>query len=291
MIAPGLLEAASLFLGVPLRGGRRLDGGYEADVFLSSCDTMPLVLHLSPAWRTVEELEWVHSVVSTVREEVPEAVGPVRRRNRSVFEWNGRGAVLFPYVSGTAVPRGHPELVEAAARLLARIHRALGRVDALPRPPRTVNRPQPVPVPRELQDAELDAWWERLGNRMPTTGLIHGDYYGGNLLADDNQVVGVLDWHEMEVRQLALEVAGASYEFCRNDAHELDDLAAQRFVATYRASGGPLAEWEWGMIPEFRAWWVRQDALRSLSYGPDGDLNYARKQMRAFHALRGRGQR
>jgi aminoglycoside phosphotransferase (APT) family kinase protein len=146
-----------------------------------------------------------------------------------------------------------------------------------------------VPVPLELQDAELDAWWEGLGSRTHHTGLIHGDYYGGNLLADDTQVVGVLDWHEMEIGPLALEVAGASYEFCRNDDHELDDHAAQRFVAFYRESGGPLAEWEWAMIPDFRAWWVRRDALRSLSYGPDGDLNYARGQMRAFHVLRGRG--
>ncbi len=289
MIALGLVESASLFLGEPLLGGESLGGGYESEVFLSSCNDISLVLHLSPAWRTTEELEWVHSVVKMVRKDVSVAVGPIQRKNRTVFEWNGRGAALFPYVSGRAVPRGHPELVEAAARLLARIHLALGRLDPQPRPAGAGNRPRPVSVPPELEDSELDKWWKGLRSRQPRTGLVHGDYYGANLLADDTQVVGVIDWHEMDVGLLALEVAGASYEFCRNDAHELDDHAAQRFVAAYQASGGPLAEWEWAMIPKFRAWWVRQDALRSLSYGPDGDLDYARKQMRAFHVLRGRG--
>ncbi len=288
VIPSSLLEAASSFFGAPLREGGSLGGGYEADVFLVEGDT-PAVLHVSPDWRSIAELEWVHSLVERVHEEVSEAVAPIRRKGRTVFEWQKRGAALFPCVSGTPVPRGDPELALGAACLLARIHSALGRLqpEPVPRPRSTVVAPRPSSS-QELRDEALDEWWEGLAKSRPRLGVVHGDYYGGNLLAADRQIVAVIDWHEADVRPLALELAGASYEFCRNEEHELDADAVQSFVSTYQANGGAISEREMDWLPEYRAWWVREDAKKALALGTDGDAGYARRQVAAFRRLRGR---
>ena len=285
VIPPGLLGAASAFLGTPIRAAERMAGGYEAEVFLVEADT-PVVLHLSPDWRGIAELDWVHSVVAHVHAEVPEAVPALRRNGRTVFEWEGRCAAVFPYVRGAAVPRGDPDLAAQAAGLLARIHVAFGRLQPAPHPSSEV-APAPVePSPSDLRDPALDAWWRDLPGHRPTMGLLHGDYYGGNLIAAGGRIVGVVDWHESHVGSLALELAGASFEFCRDPDHRLDPDGVRRFVSTYRANGGPVSDWEIEMLPRFRAWWVREDARRALTAGAGGDPEYARRQVAAFQWLR-----
>lgn len=125
-----------------------------------------------------------------------------------------------------------------------------------------------------------------IGLQEPKTRFTHGDYYRRNLLCNDSHVTGVIDWHDAAVRPLALELAGATFEFCRNDEHELDLGRVRDFVAAYRAHGSPVPDREIRMLLRFLRWWIRADSRTSFTCSRSLDNAYTWKQVRAFVDLR-----
>jgi Ser/Thr protein kinase RdoA (MazF antagonist) len=102
---PGLVQAAESFADRRLRAVGWLDGGDEALVLCLDGGGSRFVLHASPPWRTLAELEWVHAVVRHARGAVPQAVVPLERGGRTVFEWEDRCVALFPFIDGTMLDR------------------------------------------------------------------------------------------------------------------------------------------------------------------------------------------
>ncbi len=140
----------------------------------------------------------------------------------------------------------------------------------------------------DLDDPDLDAWWERVRDLEWSAGPTHGDYYRRNLLCANGEIVGIIDWNDAVVRPLAVELAGATFELCRDDEHLLHTDRAEEFVAAYRDAGGPVPEREIEMLGPLMRMWIRDDVRGSLACEGDASSDYVTKQIRAFRHLGGK---
>jgi Ser/Thr protein kinase RdoA (MazF antagonist) len=281
--ASSLVHAAEQFLGTDVRPSGWLDGGDEATVLRVDTGAGPVVLHVSPSWRTRDELEWVHSVAQHAHRRVLEAITPIECRGETAFEWQGRFVAAFPFVSGDMLDRDDAALRADAARLLAAIHVALSDFRGGGRPHDAV-RAAPFADPTGLRDLALDAWWASVAPGL-TTGPTHGDYYRRNLLCAGGQIVGVIDWHDANVRSIAVELAGATFELCRSDEHVFQFHRADDFVALYRSSKGPVPIDEIALLLKLIRVWIRDDVRSALASGGTVSDEYVVKQMQAFQEL------
>ncbi|HYT73367.1 MAG TPA: phosphotransferase [Vicinamibacterales bacterium] len=280
-----MVRAAEPFLGALAQSAEWLEGGDEALVLRVVTDLGAVVLHASPPWRTRKELEWVHAVVRHAHTRVPEVVTPFERFGRTAFEWQGRLVAAFPFVAGEPFDRDDAVLRADAARLLALIHTALLDCPAGPRPESRALNPVPPADLADLNDPALDAWWLAIRGQGFIVAPTHGDYYRRNLLCENRRIVGVIDWHDSSIRPAALELAGATFELCRNDEHVLQFDRADTFIELYRAAGGPVANREVEFLLPLIRLWIRNDVRSSLAHGGDVSDNYVAKQMRAFREL------
>jgi aminoglycoside phosphotransferase (APT) family kinase protein len=107
---------------------------------------------------------------------------------------------VWPFVPGERADRDDPSIRDQAAELLARLH--------------TVN-----------------------GQRE--RGIVHGDYYRGNLLVDGGYIVGLVDWDEARVDNYVTEFAWSMWEFAKSpDGTTMLADRADRFAEVYRQVGG-----------------------------------------------------
>lgn len=281
-----ILESVGKHAGRSFTAVERLEGGDEAIVFRLESASVSYVLHISPLWRSRLELEWAYAVAARANESIKEAVKPIEGHGGTVFELEGCCAALFPFIPGEKLDRGDAKLRSKAARLLAEIHAALINWVPEPRPPSRPARPSIPPDVDELKDSDLDDWWNRENANGLLTGPTHGDYYRGNLICRDGQIKGIIDWHDASERPLSVELAGAAYEFCRNDEYVLDTGRVREFVEAYRAHGGPVPDREIEMLLLFMRWWIREDARLSFAELPGTENEYAWNQARMFSAMR-----
>lgn len=141
----------------------------------------------------------------------------------------------------------------AAARGLGRLHRA-GQALAIPgrprlRPLRELEWPA-ARVPAELEDwgatiAKARDWAiayvsEIARSRPLPTGIIHGDYFPGNVLIAGDGLVAIIDWEEAQADWLIWDLANAIGTFCSDD-DDLDPDACRAFVDAYRDAGGTVS--------------------------------------------------
>lgn len=282
--AESLSRAGAEFLGFTLTPGHWLSGGDEARVLRVEGRGDAWVLHASAPWRTPAELAWVHRLTRHVHQRVPEAVAPVQRNGTAVFQWRSRQVAVFRCVEGGPLDRDDDRLREQAARLLAEVHSSVSDWSGGERPPPAAGAPVPPDPPEQLVDVDLDAWWVETAPglvRSPT----HGDYYRANLLCRDGALVGIIDWHEACAQPTLLELAGATFELCKNESNGLDVGRARRFVADYRAANGPVPDAEIELLLPAMRVWVRSDALTSLAWGSHPEDAYVQGQIDAFAAL------
>jgi Ser/Thr protein kinase RdoA (MazF antagonist) len=287
MIDTHFISAVERMIGTPVATEAELDGGDEARTVRLSSRRGTFVLRIEPPWRTRRELEWVHAVATQAHGAVPQAVAPIQSNDGgTVLVWRERCASLFPFVDGIPLDREDRALRAEAARVLAAVHLALLSWRGSSRPGSIGPRRAELTDIAELEDPELDERWRSIRDAGAIVGPTHGDYYPGNVLCRGGGLVGVIDWCEADVRPLALELGGASFEFCRNDDHELDPERTREFVHSYVAAGGPVPPGEIRMLPVFIRWWVRQDALTSFAWNGKAGNTYAWKQVAAFDRLR-----
>lgn len=257
-----------------------------------------LFIHQSPPWRTRDELAWVHRLVARVAATLPEAVAPLPTRTGGAFvEHDGALVTLYPFVEGAHLDCEDATQREAAARLLARLHRVLLSCGAPPRPKPGPQSPWPAvarqSVPADLADAELDAWHARLLERPDLQrGLVHGDYYRRNLLWSDGGIVAVVDWHEAHHDLLAQEVASATWEMGKDAARRSFSVErARAFLDAYADAGEPADAHDAALIVPLIRWRLREEALFSLTLearGLPADADYRSAVTAAFNALRSR---
>jgi Ser/Thr protein kinase RdoA (MazF antagonist) len=184
---------------------------------------------------------------------VPEAIGPIAARDGSTFFLFEDDAVwLVPAVEGEPADRASDAHRLAAAALLGRLHAATTSLDPGERPGIDGLRQL-----RALDGASLpDAWRRRvkalhdealrtldeLEDRDHVRGVVHGDFFRGNVLMRGDEVVGLIDWEEAHVAPLVSELANGVWEFGKSKVtHDLDRPAATRFVDAYREAGGPVS--------------------------------------------------
>jgi aminoglycoside phosphotransferase (APT) family kinase protein len=100
-----------------------------------------------------------------------------------------------------------------------------------------------------LQHPDGQAIWDAIGSHLPDfhrtdTVLIHGDFWGGNVLWENGVICGVLDWEEVGCGDAGIDVAYQLMELALVGEEE----AAETFLQIYEAAVGKkvanLAFWK-----------------------------------------------
>lgn len=142
----------------------------------------PLFIHQSPTWRTSAELTWIHQLITLVARTAPEPVAPLPTTSGATFvEHDGALVTVYPFADGVHLDRENAAQREAAALLLARVHRALLACEMPPRPGAGLHSPWAAAprrvAPPQLEDPQLNEWHAALRQRGDLRrGLVHGDY-------------------------------------------------------------------------------------------------------------------
>lgn len=280
-LVDSLIDEIEEAWGVTLdRAWTRLPGGEESAAFRCG----EIVVRAGPTWRRDDELEWTNRVALVGGGEVGEVVQPlITRAGTTVVRIDDRPVTLWPFVEGERGDDRDLEQREQAAGLLARLHRALGRVPWPPRPP-TGGAPAPTP---DLDDRDLDTWLVNFDRDHPKVHALHGDFYGGNVIVDRGRIVGLIDWDEALVGPPERELAWAAFEW--GDCLDSLDLGpALAFVDAYREAGGParrIGEHDLRQLVRQR---LRLESAWERGRGVlvDDDDDYEARRIEAFHGLR-----
>jgi len=286
-----LLEA---HYGLRLLKATPLSGGEEALVWQVNSSVGLLVVRMSPASRSPSRLQWRHHVLLALASSLPQAIAPLLAPDGStLLPYQDFSVALFPYVRGDRLDRDQAQLRRASAHLLAQLHTALLPHLKHPAPLERTWLEAKGPEQESLHDPDLDRWHERLLESVAsfTIGLIHGDYYRGNLLTQGEQIVAVLDWDDLHTDLLMQEVAWASWEFGKtatSDDWHLDRV--QAFLQAYREAGGPCKIQEYQTVIPFVRWRLREELryhhFAKRAAGLPSDPANAAGQVRAFERLR-----
>lgn len=152
---------------------------------------------------------------------------------------------------------------------------------------------QPPADPPGLHDPDLDHWYVALRGHPTafTVGLIHGDYYRGNLLTHRGQIAALLGQDGLHPDFLMQEVARACWEFGKiasSDDRHLD--CVQAFLLDYREAGGPCKAEKYHALLPFARWRLREELryhhVAQIAAGLPEDPDYAARQRYAFERLR-----
>jgi homoserine kinase type II len=291
---------------------RRLEGGYANDLYDVDTDRGRLVVRVIRRPFDRRGPEWETRIVRALAPQVPEVVAPLPTREGStVFAHGDDAVVVLPFVDGVpADPDDHAHRAEAAA-LLGRFHAASRSLEPQQRPGATrlgalrstiadgsyfaaigpTARPLPPELERRRREIEAGrAWMLELVEELARTrglddGLIHGDYFRGNVLVGDGKAVGLVDFEEARLDWRAADLANAVWEFCKDaDMATLNAADAHEFVGAYRAAGGtvPAAEDDL-LVPLIRV--RRLLELLRAPYDRHVDWDYQRQNLDAFQRL------
>ncbi|MEV0384337.1 phosphotransferase [Nonomuraea sp. NPDC050643] len=272
-----------------LRGeSERLHGGEESAAHLLDGH----VIRVGPAGRTAAESEWCHAIARHAAATLPEAVAPLPTPGGStVITVADRPISCWPYVTGSWPDSDVPAQRAAGARLLARLHESVATFDPGPRPVPAFQESGLYGAPpadaAELDDPGLDRWLAVFHAEHPLRHPLHGDYYAGNTLARDGEIVAVLDWDETFVGAPELELAAAALEWG-------DDLTgpSAEFVAAYHEAGGTAARLDEESLAQLVRHKLRREyayfhkaVRRGVRHDAD-DLEYHHARVALFHRLR-----
>jgi Ser/Thr protein kinase RdoA (MazF antagonist) len=231
--------------------GERLEGGYANDLFRVDADGSALVLRLKHPPVLRDDLVWEHRITRMLADRLPEVHAPIATADGGTLVASGdRVGWLIPFVAGAPADVAREQHRAAAARGLARLHRAGAQVTA-GRRPRLRPLPEldwpPLVVPRELADwgetIERERAWAiayvaaLAASRDLPASLVHGDFFPGNVLVAGDDVVAIIDWEEAQPDWPTWDLANALGTFCAA-GDDLDPDACRAFVAAYRAAGG-----------------------------------------------------
>jgi len=231
--------------GLELAAGEPLGGGIESRIIKARSASGSVVIRVTPEWRSLDELTWAYELAAYAATEISEALAPLPARDGShAFEHDGHVVSVFPFIHGTILDRTNDVERDAAARLLAQLHRVLPAWPAArPRPASRADRPTLVPnvEPPGLVDHALDDAVAQFSARF-NPALAHGDYYRGNVRCVDHRIVALFDWDDASYWTLENELAWSVWEFAQADDDATLDLhRADRFLRTYSSYGGPVS--------------------------------------------------
>lgn len=283
------IGAAGRAWGRPLDGTPvRLYGGTDSAAYRVG----DFVVRIGPVGRGRDEVEWCHAVAAHAAAHLDDPLVPLPLRTpggATVISVGGRPVSLWPHAAGGWLDVDDAGQRREAARLLARVHRALATAPGPP--PRPYPSIMDLPLPAAdldsaLRDPELDAW---IAGRAGAAGHPqHGDWYRGNLLVGDGgRITAILDWDEAWTGPPEFELAAAAREF--GSRWDTDLSAGRRFIDEYLDAGGtapPLRDEALAQLIRHR---LRCEVVASERFGrvPDAaDIDYRRRQVDLFTRLR-----
>ena len=288
MIEGGLTRAlARVGLSAP-SGLARLTGGATMESWRFSTSGEDYVLRRAPSLEFIAERPMSHAGEAAVIEAARKAGVTAPEVLTVLEESDGIGSgFIMRALPGTPNPKeilameGADTILREAARDLARIH-SLKREDL----------PADVPVmDYRAAIADLRAQFEEAGGDRPIIALglkwledncpepcepvlNHGDYRMGNILADNGQLTGVLDWELAHFGDPHEDLAFgcmAVWRFARYDRPALGLGSLKDYFAAYEAESGRTVDRE-----RFRYWlihrtvWWAMGCLRCAKVWRDG---------------------
>lgn len=204
---------------------------------------------------------------------------PLRSQEGATFYTasNGTTWVLAPKLSGNAIQHNDPDQANAAGNALAELHTELATLPALPNPqypdyhiqartlPQTRGLLPTNPAEIGLQDTreashrlhrfvELARTFQQeppLPDDDILWHIVHGEFYGANLLYDGDRVVGVLDFETAHPDYRVREFAQTLMKIA-SDLGPIFWGAARSFSEGYREKL-PLTRQEIELVPHFMA--------------------------------------
>jgi aminoglycoside phosphotransferase (APT) family kinase protein len=188
--------------------------------------------------------------------------------------------IIIEYIEGQTefAPPNTGDFIRQFAALLARIHRVDGSkpdISFLPQQAQKYARElkeRPANLDESLQEGQirdaLEAAWP-LPQRNPSV-LLHGDFWPGNLLWRDGQLVGVIDWEDAAIGDPLADVANSRLEVLWAFGSD----AMQRFTQVYQS----ISSIDFAALP----YWDLCAALRHAAHAADWATYAATEQtMRA----------
>lgn len=300
--------------GTEVRSIEPLTGGDVNQVFRVETEDDVFVLRVYAVETSDVMVAWEHSLLRRTSGVLPEVVAPLVTSDGATFvERDARVVSLWPFVEGRRLDRLIKGDRLAAARMLGRLHAALGGLDGIearPGYPRWADvdwrehrlwswsradraeigaRVDLGEFERELE--ELPAAVRALDASLLPSMAIHGDYYADNLLLVDGEVGAVLDWDECRVDWRAWEIAGAVWAFCRDESRvAIDPRMAVAFLGEYEHAGGVATAAErgtCGLLMRAARLWEAMYVLGEIQRGVGADWEYFEMNVAAMERLRG----
>jgi Ser/Thr protein kinase RdoA (MazF antagonist) len=268
----------------------KLTGGNESDVYFSGST----IVRISPRWRSLDELKWVHGILRHCAKDIHETVAPiVDKQGETVFLHEDYPISVFPFCVGKPLDASDDLAVENAAKLLCRVHQALASWQNHERPESNGSKPIPLApenYPPELIDPELDTWHTNL---KLSQQIIHGDFYEQNILCEGSKIIGLIDWDECRYNYLIAEIGWTAWDMCQYpDEDDIDEAKVKQFFAAYLSDNPPIAREELIHTIPFIRWRLRSEAVGALAEaagtGDYWDMDYTEREIRVFQRLKGR---
>lgn len=287
-----VVDQLSSLYGLRLGAAVPLVGGYDiaADSWRVESDRGALVVRVDHSISCATAC-WLDGVLRRAADVGVPSCPPIAARDGAKAFSVGRATVTVrPFVGGVPIDRDDDVQVHAAGVMLASMQSALAGAHP--------DRPSPSPWdarfwgsegdPPTLRDRELDAWqacFESTAGCQLSRGIVHGDYWAGNLIWADGEIAAVIDWTEARSDFFVRELAWATWEFGHDpSSRELDLERARTFLAGFRsASQGLERRLQDVLLPLMRIE-LRLHARYSLA--DPNDIEYNQALQHAFVHLR-----
>lgn len=192
---------------------------------------------------------------------------PVRRDDgEMIVEVAGKPAVIVTRLPGAPKPRPDAHACRKAGTILASIHVAAVSYDAGLKNPRgrawreayaEELRPRIPAAEARLIDEE-NRYQAMHDDTVLPQGIIHGDYFHDNVLWDDEDEGGVIDFYFACDDALVYDVAIAVNDWCATPEASIDPERMRAFIAGYEHAR-PLEQFERELWPAM----LRRAALRT----------------------------
>jgi aminoglycoside phosphotransferase (APT) family kinase protein len=199
---------------------------------------------------------------------------------------------VWPFIAGDwADDRDHQQRTQAAD-LLARLHRAMAKIQVSPRPTHSALHLAQTGTHPEVVDPELDLWLTEFDKRYPRRHALHGDFYPGNVIARDNCLTGIVDWDDVFVGQPERELAWAGREWGDDLRRTLNPGSAMRFIDRYVTAAGTASRVSEEDLVQLVRDRIRMEVNYSYATGQWGrstdpeEREYEELQLYGFRALR-----
>ncbi len=247
-----------------VHGVEPLAGGCWNQVYRVDAESGVYVLRLAHPTQSETTLAFSHQVMKTV--DLYEVHPPFADRDSATVAClDQRLAALFPFVEGERLEVATVDVAQTGA-LLGRIHHRTACLSLEPswtletmdwdRNPlwnwaavqrsrsgcafRFAAQVREEGIDLRMERDRLAAWVQEQASAGWKKACMHGDFYPGNLIGMNGQIVAVIDWDEARVEWTFWEVGRAMWECCQKpDGTELDVGQARAFYRAYLEAGPP----------------------------------------------------